>query len=186
MWLNLTTHFGLRGRQEHLHMLWGDLQLKTTNSGEDYVEFNERTTKTRQGQQGGTRSYAPKMFAMPGSFLFNFLTSLVYGHHHSHDLISCLLQVIQGAQSKPTLSLHADVPPRLAPAKAGSTYRQFQTQQATSGLKTSQWEKTHLVPFAKPCAKRLELQAVTPTTLPGTLLCKPSARKGFRTMTFKN
>ena len=63
LWLNNTLHFGLRGIQEHLQMLWGDLDLKTTADGKEYVEFTERTTKTRQGNTGGTRAFKPKMFA---------------------------------------------------------------------------------------------------------------------------
>ena len=44
-------------------MLWGDLDLKTTSDGKEYVEFTERTTKTRRGNTGGTRAFNPNMFA---------------------------------------------------------------------------------------------------------------------------
>ncbi|XP_060580060.1 uncharacterized protein KIAA1958-like [Ruditapes philippinarum] len=33
IWLNNTMHFGLRGRQEHSTMLWGDIELKNTADG---------------------------------------------------------------------------------------------------------------------------------------------------------
>jgi hypothetical protein len=56
-------HFGLRGRQEHMQMLWGDLTLKRGSDGVEYIEFNERTTKTRQGSTRDTRAFQPKMFA---------------------------------------------------------------------------------------------------------------------------
>ena len=63
MWLNATVHFGLRGRQEHTQMLWGDMELKFDNSGVEYVEFNERATKTRQGTTRSARAFAPKMYS---------------------------------------------------------------------------------------------------------------------------
>lgn len=63
MWLNSTLHFGLRGRQEHIHMLWGDMELKEDESGTEYVEFHERATKTRQGSTRDVRSFAPKMYS---------------------------------------------------------------------------------------------------------------------------
>jgi hypothetical protein len=30
-------HFGLRGRQEHSTMLWGDIELKNTADGTRYI-----------------------------------------------------------------------------------------------------------------------------------------------------
>jgi hypothetical protein len=47
MWLNCTMHFGLRGRHELTQILWGDIVLKTDTSGVGYLEFHERSTKTR-------------------------------------------------------------------------------------------------------------------------------------------
>ena len=41
MWLNITIHFGLRGRQEHVNMLWGDMTLLEDANGIKYVEYNE-------------------------------------------------------------------------------------------------------------------------------------------------
>ena len=63
MWLNMTMHFGLRGRQEHTQMLWGDVQLNTDESSREYLEFNERVTKTRPGNSKDVRPFQPKMFA---------------------------------------------------------------------------------------------------------------------------
>ena len=48
-------------------MLIGDLELKSTSDGLQYVEFTERETKMRKGQ-GAARSFAPKMFAQPGTY----------------------------------------------------------------------------------------------------------------------
>ncbi|XP_045200507.2 uncharacterized protein KIAA1958-like [Mercenaria mercenaria] len=66
MWLNNTMHFGLRGRQEHLTMLWGDLDVGVTADGTEYVAFTERATKTRNGSERDPRHFTPKMFAQPG------------------------------------------------------------------------------------------------------------------------
>ena len=68
VWLNNTQHFGLRGCQEHRDMKWGDVELKTTADGLEYLEYNERQTKTRTGSQPkDTRTVKPKMFAVRGS-----------------------------------------------------------------------------------------------------------------------
>lgn len=77
MWLNMTLHFGLRGRQEHTSMLWGDLQLSTDAKGEEFVEFNERATKTRQGASRDSRPFHPKMYAT-GRF---FIRSALITYH---------------------------------------------------------------------------------------------------------
>lgn len=63
MWLSMTTHFGLRGRQEHTAMLWGDLTLSKDAAGTEFVEFNERNTKTRQGTSRDSRAFAPRMYS---------------------------------------------------------------------------------------------------------------------------
>lgn len=63
MWLNNTVHFGLRGRQEHEKMLWGDIELKTDDSGSQFLQFNERATKTRQGATRDVRPFQPKMYS---------------------------------------------------------------------------------------------------------------------------
>ena len=68
VWLNNTQHFGLRKCQEHRDMKWGDVELKITADGLEYLEYNERQTKTRTGSQPkDTRTVKPKMFAVRGS-----------------------------------------------------------------------------------------------------------------------
>jgi len=62
MWINMTMHFGLRGRQEHAQMLWGDVTLHVGDSGNEYLEFNERATQTRSGTSN-CQTITPKMFA---------------------------------------------------------------------------------------------------------------------------
>ena len=61
-------HFGLRGCKEHRDMCWGDVKLKETADGKEYLEFNERQTKTRTGSDcRDIRAMPPKMFATDGS-----------------------------------------------------------------------------------------------------------------------
>ena len=75
MWMNNTLHFGLRGRQDHMNMLWGDLEMGITSTGRDYIAFTERATKTRTGAQD-PRRFIPKMFAQPGKLCINFYTCM--------------------------------------------------------------------------------------------------------------
>ena len=55
----------MRGRKEHVNMLFGDVKMMNTAISEQYLEYNERLTQTRTGQ-GDSRPFAPKMFATPG------------------------------------------------------------------------------------------------------------------------
>lgn len=57
-----TMLFGLRGRNEHHQMLWGDVELKTSSDGE-YLEYTERLTKTRRGASSG-RAFQPRIFPL--------------------------------------------------------------------------------------------------------------------------
>ena len=61
LWYLTTKCLGMRGRQESRQLKWGDFTRKTDDHGNDYLEFNERTTKTRQGL-GDSRSFNPKMW----------------------------------------------------------------------------------------------------------------------------
>ena len=68
VWLNNMQHFGLSRCQEHRDMKWGDVELKTTADGLEYLEYNERQTKTRTGSQPkDTQTVKPKMFPVQGS-----------------------------------------------------------------------------------------------------------------------
>jgi len=60
--MNNTMHLGLRGRQEHITMLWGDLELKKTCKGRQYLEYTERATKTRQKIGEDSRMFIQKLF----------------------------------------------------------------------------------------------------------------------------
>ena len=64
LWLNCTLHFGLRGCKEHRDMCRGDVKLKETAGGKEYLGFNERQTKTRIDTDcRDIRAIVPKMFA---------------------------------------------------------------------------------------------------------------------------
>ena len=64
VWFNNTIHFGLRGCKVHREMCWVDVKLCQTSTGQEYLEFNERETKTRSGNDPrNVRAIAPKMFA---------------------------------------------------------------------------------------------------------------------------
>ena len=68
IWFNNTIHFGLRGCKEHRNMCWGDVQLRQTTNGEEFLEYSERQTKTRTGENSrDVRQIQPKMFSVPGS-----------------------------------------------------------------------------------------------------------------------
>lgn len=64
VWLNNTVLFGLHGGSENRNLMWGDIQLKVTDSGQEYIEYNERLTKTRTAEKKTeTREINPKQFA---------------------------------------------------------------------------------------------------------------------------
>ncbi|XP_078363476.1 uncharacterized protein KIAA1958-like [Oculina patagonica] len=66
IWLNNTLHFGMRSRQEHYDLKWGDVTEKTTLDGKVYLIMEERLSKGRDGAVAGThsdRDFKPKMFA---------------------------------------------------------------------------------------------------------------------------
>ena len=49
-------------------MKWGDVQLKTSADGVQFLEYTERQTKTRTGAKPkDTHTVKPKMFSLPSS-----------------------------------------------------------------------------------------------------------------------
>lgn len=62
LYLNNTMHFGMRSKAEHVSLRLGIVQQKVTSTGEEYLEYRERSTKTRTGVTSESRSFAPKMF----------------------------------------------------------------------------------------------------------------------------
>ncbi|XP_062568066.1 uncharacterized protein LOC134230309 [Saccostrea cucullata] len=67
LYLNNTMHFGMRSRIEHVNLSRGDVTMKVTSTGEEYLEYAERATKTRTGITSDTRNFAPKMFEDRGT-----------------------------------------------------------------------------------------------------------------------
>lgn len=70
LWFLNTLHFGIRGgAEEHRQIRWGDIVLKRDPSThEEYLEYYERTTKTRTGDDiRNTRSCPPRMYATPNN-----------------------------------------------------------------------------------------------------------------------
>ena len=53
--------FGLQGRDESRKMQWGDVKHLTDENGDDYLQFEERDTKAKTGEENGSRAFAPKM-----------------------------------------------------------------------------------------------------------------------------
>ena len=67
LWLYLTQHFGLRGRQEHYPMMITDFVTGFDDEGNEYFTFSERRTKTRnEGLKPKAGQKKPKMFATSG------------------------------------------------------------------------------------------------------------------------
>ncbi|XP_067029817.1 fibroblast growth factor receptor 3-like isoform X4 [Acropora muricata] len=50
IWFNNTIHFGLRKVRNTINVCWGDVQLRQTTNGEEFLEYSERQTKTRTGE----------------------------------------------------------------------------------------------------------------------------------------
>ena len=65
VWLNNMIHFGLRDvRIEQKELRRGDIVLKTDSDGKEYLEYFERQTKTRTGEDPrNQRPIKPRMYA---------------------------------------------------------------------------------------------------------------------------
>ena len=61
MWLQNTMLFGIRGGTENHKLRWSDIELRSDENGREYLEFNERETKTRTGENSThLRAFRPK------------------------------------------------------------------------------------------------------------------------------
>lgn len=65
VWFWNTKLLGFRGSHESRQLKWGDIRLKADENGEEYLEFNERETKTRTGNSSHIRPFLPKIFPTP-------------------------------------------------------------------------------------------------------------------------
>ena len=59
---------GMRGSREQHTLKWGDIELKTDEDGDEYLEHvKERQTKTRTGfDTSNTRKFKPKALEQQG------------------------------------------------------------------------------------------------------------------------
>ena len=64
---NSTIHFGLRGCKEQQEFAWGNVKLKQTSDGKEYLKYLvERQTKTRTSSDPrDTRNIKPRMYLAP-------------------------------------------------------------------------------------------------------------------------
>ena len=67
VWFYNCVYFGMRGgKEEHRKLSWGDVTLERDSSGVEYIQFRERLTKTRTGENvKNTREKCPRAWANP-------------------------------------------------------------------------------------------------------------------------
>lgn len=64
LWWQNTVHFGIRSVKPHRDMKWGDVTLRHDANGEEFLELNERQSKTNQGENpNSVREVTPKAWA---------------------------------------------------------------------------------------------------------------------------
>ena len=61
IWYFNTKLFGFRGAHESRQLKWGDITLHKDTEGDEYLQFRERLSKTRQGNSS-IRAFAPKAY----------------------------------------------------------------------------------------------------------------------------
>lgn len=62
VWYLNTKYLGFRGNDESRQLKWGDMSVMDDPEHGEYILWNERSTKTRQGSGTHLRSFQPKMF----------------------------------------------------------------------------------------------------------------------------
>ena len=66
VWLKNSIRFGLRGCDERCQMCWSDVKLLRDADRTEYLEYCERQTKTRSGEEPrNIKPVKPKAFARP-------------------------------------------------------------------------------------------------------------------------
>ena len=64
LWWNNTIYFGIRSIKPLVDMKWGDITVHTDSEGREYLQFQERQSKTRQGDNPvSVRDVLPKAWA---------------------------------------------------------------------------------------------------------------------------
>ena len=66
MWLqNTIMMFRIRGGTENHKLRWSDIKVLQDENGREYLEFRERETITRTGENTYLRVFRPKQYANP-------------------------------------------------------------------------------------------------------------------------
>ena len=80
-------HLGLRGCKEEKELRRGDIVLKTDSDGKEHLEYFERQTKTRTGEDPrNQRPIKPRMYANNDAFSDTRCTKK-NDHHSCHNRI---------------------------------------------------------------------------------------------------
>lgn len=62
VWFHTTKLLGFRGAHESRQLRWGDFEIVYENQAVAFIKWNERTTKTRDGNSTHRRAFDPKLF----------------------------------------------------------------------------------------------------------------------------
>ena len=151
VWYLLTLHMGMRGRDEHYKLKYGDFQEKTTTDGSSYIEFSERDTKTRTGESCDSRPFKPKMWSTPNNprrcpvHIFKKYLSMRPAEMCKPDAPFYLAVNYQPAQDQPWYKRQ-----RMGKNKLGQIMKMLATQGELQGKKTNHsiW-KTMITTLAK-------------------------------------
>ena len=57
VWFNNTIYFGFRGWKEHREMCWGDVNLRQTSTGQEYLELWQRNQNSFRKQSSECKSH---------------------------------------------------------------------------------------------------------------------------------
>ena len=66
LWFFFTKVFGLRGRDGHRQLKYGDVTLRTTLKGREYLEYAERESKTRDRTKPNDYAAQTIQLVLPG------------------------------------------------------------------------------------------------------------------------
>ena len=67
LWYLTTKLLGFQASNKAYQMLWSNIEGKKLPDSDIYLEFNERLTKTRDGNKNPAKPFKPKMFRNQGN-----------------------------------------------------------------------------------------------------------------------
>ena len=149
--------FGLRGRDEHRQMKFGDVSVKNMNDGTKYLELKERKSKTMDGSKvNDHRQTRPKIFETDGSEMdpvkiFIEFTSRRPASAKSEES-PMYLQPIQESKIKDEIWYHATP---MGKNTLGNLVKKYCTEAGVSGRKTNH-------SLRKSCVRELSDAGVPP------------------------